>query len=145
MKVFLAILVCLLFGLSVFAQTEDPKDPNAVEVEKITLAREDAEGNIEEDINIFKPTDTPIYCYIDLNSKTTVTVKMNLVAVKAKGWRTNEKVVVVSYKTKDGENSVQFHASPEGFWTVGDYRVDIFLDGKLADSKEFKVEQSEKK
>ena len=145
MKIFLAILVCLLFGLSVFAQAEDSKDTNLIEVEKITLAREDAEGNIEEDISIFKPADTPIYCYIDLNSKKSVTVKMNLVAVKAKGWRTNEKVVVVSYKTKDGENSVQFNASPEGFWTVGDYRVDIFLDGKLADSKEFKVEQNEKK
>lgn len=144
MRFVLTVLLCLFCGLSLFAQTESAENSEKTKVKSIILAREDAEGNIEENVETFEPADFPIYIYVDMSQTGIVNVKMNLVAVKAKGLRANTKVVVVSYKTKDNENNVQFRASPRKFWAVGDYRVDVFLDGQIAESKNFKVKTSEK-
>lgn len=144
MRFVLTVLLCFFFGLSVFAQTENAKNSEKTKVKSLILAREDAEGNIEENVETFKPADFPVYIYVDLSRTGIIDVKMNLVAVKAKGLRANTKVVVVSYKTKTDENTVQFRASPKKLWAVGDYRVEILLDGNLAESKNFKVETTEK-
>lgn len=140
MKYILIISVCLTLVSGVWAQMPELKDADEIKVEKITLGREDADGNIVADISVFNPKDIPIYCYIDLNSTKSVKVKLNLIAVKAKGLRPDSKVVVVNYKTKNGENNVEFTVSPEKIWKVGAYRFDVFLGGKLAGSKGFKVE-----
>ena len=125
-----------------FSQTEktgyaeENKKKNAAE---LTLARKNSDGDIEEDIEIFNPSDVPIICYVDLVSDKPVTVKLNFVAVKVKGVRPNSRVISISYKTKNGENIVTFTGKPERHWVLGNYRVDIFLGGKLATSKEFTV------
>ncbi|MDQ3634964.1 MAG: hypothetical protein M3405_10730 [Acidobacteriota bacterium] len=140
MKFILTGSLCLFFVFGAFAQTKDLPEKTEQSVEKLSLARKDKDGNIEEGLEVFNTKDIPITCYIDLSSDIPTLVKMNFIAVKAKGLRADIKIVTVSYKTKDGENSVSFNASPNKIWAVGDYRVDIFLDGKLAASKEFKIE-----
>lgn len=140
MKFILTGFLCLFFVSITFAQTKDLVEIKEQGVEKITLARTDKDGNIEEGIEVFGTKDVPIYCYIDLNSHKPTLVKMEFIAVKAKGLRPDTKIVTVSYKTKNGENSISFNASPAKIWAVGDYRVDVFLDGKIAASKEFKIE-----
>lgn len=140
MKFVLIGFLCLFFASNAFAQGENSGKNNDQSIKKISLARTDIEGNIEENIEVFASKDIPIYCYIDLTSDKPTLVKMEFIAVKAKGLRPNKKVVVVSYKTQKGENSVSFDASPAKIWSVGDYRVDIFLDGKLSETKEFKIE-----
>lgn len=135
----LIIMLCLLLALSIYPQTTQNEEENAVKVTKLSLAKKDSDGNIIEDLEIFGTKDIPIYCYIDLSSDKPTLVKMNFIAVKAKGLRPNSNIVTVSYKTKSGENWVSFNASPKSIWAVGDYRVDILLDGKLSESKEFKI------
>ena len=90
-------------------------------------------------MEVFGGKDIMIYCYIDLNINTPTMVRMDFIAVKAKGLRANTKFVSVKYKTKKGANSVSFNASPKKVWASGDYRVDVFLDGKLEDSREFVI------
>ena len=140
MRLILTGLVCLFFALNIFAQTEDSNGAGKEQaVEKISLGREDKDGNIEEDIEVFSPQDVPVYCYIDLASARPTQVKMKVVAVKAKGLRPNSAFVTVEYKTKEGEKSVDFYASPEKVWAVGEYLVEIYLDGKVSATKNFRV------
>lgn len=140
MKIILLLLLCLLLTFSVQAQTE-PKAETEVEISNLSLAKKDAEGNIVEDLEVFGTKDIPIYCYIDLNSEVPTLVKMNFIAVKAKGLRANSRIISVSYKTKKGETGISFDASPKNIWASGDYRVDVFLDEKLSKSKESKIEE----
>lgn len=142
MKIVLILSVCLLLALSIQAQDTQKDNTDEVEVSKLTLAKKDAKGNIIEDIEVFGTKDIPIYCYIDLNTTTPTLVKMSIIAVKAIGLRANSNIINVSYKTKEGENGVSFNASPETFWAEGDYRVDVYLNGKLTDKKKFKVQES---
>ncbi len=143
MKLILAIFLCLSFLLSASAQTEDTEsnDNDETNVTNITLARKDSDGNIVEDVEVFYPTDIPIYCYVDLSLAKPVLVRVNFIAVKVKGVRPNSKTLSVSYKTKNGENFVTFTGKPEKIWSVGSYRVDILINKKLVKSKEFVVER----
>ncbi len=140
MKIVLIVSLCLLLSFSFQAQTAPNKNDEEVKITKLSLAKKDSQGNIIEDLEVFGTKDIPIYCYIDLNSEKPTLVKMNFIAVKAKGLRPNTKMVVASYKTKKGESGVAFTASPKSIWATGDYRVDVFLNGKLKESKEFKIE-----
>ena len=89
-------------------------------------------------------TDVPIHCFVQLSSAKSVLVKMNFVAVKAVGLKSETKVVTVSYKTNGKQNAVTFNASPETIWAAGAYRADVLVDGKLAKSLEFEIKKSPK-
>ena len=144
MKIVLIIPLCLFFGLSAFAQTEEIVNDSKVSIEEITLARDDGNGKAGETTDKFLTTDIPIYCIIQLNSLKSTTVKMILVAVKANGLKPETKSISVSYTTNGKQNRVNFNASPDGVWAAGDYRVDIYIDGKFARSLAFKIEKSPK-
>jgi hypothetical protein len=141
MKFILTVAVCLFLALSISAQTEDTNGSAEKEqaVEKISLGRKDKDGNIEEGVEVFAPKNIPIYCYIDLTSGQPTLVKMKIVAVKAKDLRPGTQIVAVQYQTKDGENGVTFNASPGNSWAAGEYRVEVFLDGKPSVTKDFRV------
>ena len=143
-----SVFLCLLFAAGLIAQPEkiefkksEPKKPKAT----LSLAKEDADGNITDNVRIFSPKDIPILCYVDLKTAKPVAVKLNFVAVKVKGIRPNSRIISVSYKTKNGEDSVTFTGKPEKVWLAGAYRVDIYLDGKLAMSETFSVEKPKSK
>ena len=140
MKLVFALSLCLFFGAGAFAQIAKPE----LAVEEITLSRSDGKGNVGEATDKFTTADRPIYCTINLASIETATVKMNLVAVKAAGLKPETKVVAVSYTTNGNQNQVNFDASPNGVWAAGSYRVDIFINGKLAKSRAFEIEKSAK-
>ena len=55
------------------------------------------------------------------------------------GVKAETKVVAASYTTKEGQNRVYFTGRPDGRWTPGKYRVDIFLDGKAATNIAFDI------
>lgn len=131
------LLPCLLFTLNSFAQSSP--EIAEVAVEEITLSRDDGEGHSGEETAEFSPTDVPIHCSILLSSTDAVEVWMNLVAVKAPGYKAGEKIVVVSYKTNGRQHRVNFTAQPPNTWPVGTYRVDIYLGGMPGGSVEFEV------
>jgi hypothetical protein len=144
MKIVLAVSLCLFFSLNAFAQTEQSGNVAEFVIEEISLARDDGNGKAGEVTNKFMTTDRPIHYIIQLNSDKPATVKMNLVAVKATGLKPETKIITVNYTTKENQNRVSFTASPGVVWAAGTYRVDIFVDGKLAGSQAFEIEKSPK-
>ena len=132
------ILICLFAAAGAFAQGDTPT-PTGPAVEELYLAKDDGNGKAGEQVDEFRTTDVPIYCVILLDATTKVTVKMNFVAVNVTGVKADTKVVTASYTTKDGQNRVNFTGRPEDKWTPGKYRVDVFLDGKIAKNIEFEI------
>lgn len=137
-------MLCLLFAFNSFAQKEDDKttEPETVAVEQLYLAKDNGEGKVGEASENFLTTDIPIYCVVQLNSTKPTTVKMNLVAVNVQGVKAESKVITVSYKTNGKQNRVSFTGKPEGNWTAGNYRIDIFIDDKLAGGQPFEIKKS---
>ena len=113
-------------------------------IEEITMARDDGNGKAGETTDQFLTTDNPIYCIVQLDSLKSTTVKMFLVAVKADGLKPETKSISVSYTTNGKQNRVNFNASPDGVWAAGDYRIDLFIDGEFARSHSFEIKNSPK-
>lgn len=145
LKTIFLLLLCSLFSLNVWAQIEKDESKQEVGVEEIFLARDDGNGKFGEEATSFLTTDIPIHCSVQLNSVKAATVKMNFVAVKVAGVKPETKVVTVSYKTNGNQSRVNFSGAPEGFWTAGSYRIDIFVDGKAGGSKAFEIQKSPSK
>ena len=78
------MLFCLSASLGVFAQAE-MQTPGEIGVETVSLARDDGAGKPGDVVEGFLTNDVPIHCLIELTSRKALTVKMNLVAVKAAG------------------------------------------------------------
>jgi len=100
-------------------------------VDEIFLARDDGNGKAGEAVSRFFTTDIPIYCVVQLASDASVTVKMNFVAVAVAGVKPETKVVTTSYTTKQGQSRVNFSGKPYDKWSVGKYKVEIYVDGKF--------------
>ncbi len=135
---FTALAVCLLVAVAANAQ-----ETNSVEtqspVENVTLAKTGPDGNIIENPESFSAMDIPIFCYVDLKEAKSSAIKVKYIAVKAVGLRPNLVIVTLEYKTKDGEIGAAFDAKPAAKWALGDYRVDVYVNGTLVENKEFKV------
>jgi len=133
-------LIINLLVLSVAAYSQVPPQPTlAPGVEEAYLAKDDGNGKAGEQVEEFKTTDVPIYCVVLLQSSVKSVVKMNFVAVNVSGVKPDTKVVTASYTTKEGQNRVNFTGRPESVWTPGRYRVDLFIDGKLAKNLVFDI------
>lgn len=142
MKKILFLAAFLMFSLNVFAQTTQVlPQTEAVGVAEVYLAKDDGEGHAGDSATKFLTTDIPLYCVVELDSVKSATVKMNLVAVSVKGVKAESKVVSVSYKTNGNQSRVNFTGKPEGFWVAGNYRADIFVDGKFIKSQDFEIQK----
>lgn len=139
MKAFFLLLFCALFSLSISAQTDPP--PPIEGVEDVYLAKDDGNGKAGDVVTTFGISDIPIHCIVQLDTVKAATVKMNLVAVSVPGVKPETKVVTTSYTTTGNQNQVNFTGRPDKVWTPGKYRVDIFLDGKLAKSSDFVIQK----
>ena len=144
MKLVSIVFLCLLFSLAALGQTPEiqssQQDNDTVAIEEIYLAKDNGEGKAGEPETNFLTTDIPIFCVVQLNSTKPATVKMNFIAAKVPGVKAETKVVSVSFKTNGKQNRVNFTGKPEDNWVAGTYRVDIFIDGKLAGSKELEIQ-----
>ncbi len=136
MKFIYAILISLFVAAGVYAQGDQVPAPA---VEEVYLAKDNGKGKAGDQVSEFSTSDIPIYCVVLLDTAAKVTVKMNFVAVNVSGVKTDTKVVTASYTTKDGQNRVNFSGRPDDKWTPGTYRVDIFLNGKIAKNVEFEI------
>ena len=142
LKTIFLLLLCGFLSLNVNGQPESNEPLQQVGIEEIFLARDDGKGKAGELVTDFRTTDIPIHCTVQLDSVKPVTVKMNFVAVKVPGVKAETRVVSVSYKTNGNQSRVNFSGSPEGVWTAGYYRIDIFIDGKAGGNKSFEIKKS---
>jgi len=142
MKIILVTMLCLLCAMSAVAQIENAPEPETVVLEQMYLAKDNGEGKAGEEAEYFLTTDIPIYCVVELNSTKPALIKMNFVAVSVAGVKAETNVITVSYKTNGNQNRVSFTGKPDGVWTAGNYRIDIFIDGKLARGQSFDIRKS---
>lgn len=142
LKIALQFAVILLFAVPIFGQESDGQLPKPG-ISEIYLAKDDGTGKAgKAATGNFVTTDVPIYCVVILNSSVPATVKMNLIAVAVAGVKAETRVVSTTYTTRDNEDRVNFTGRPAGQWVPGRYRVDIFLDGQPAISREFAVQKA---
>jgi hypothetical protein len=111
----------------------------ATTVEDVYLARDDGEGKAGEVTSVFTPNDIPIHCIVVLAKPDPAAVRMNFVAVKVNGVKPESRVVSASYATTQGQDRVFFTGKPQGKWTAGSYRIDVFVNDKLERSLDFEV------
>jgi hypothetical protein len=137
LRILLILILIVISGFGISAQSESGETASGIE--EVYLARDDGNGKAGEQVTEFRITDVPIYCIVLLESAAKAVVKMNFVAVAVAGVKPDTKVVTASYITKDGQNRVNFTGRPDGTWTPGKYRVDLFLDGKLVRDLEFTI------
>jgi hypothetical protein len=150
------IFLCLFFNLTTaaaFGQTPEspttgnqiPMTANAaatVGIKEIYLAKNNGDGEAGEAETKFLTTDIPIFCVVQLDSLKPATVKMNFIAVKVTGVKPETKVVTVSFKTNGKQSRVYFTGSPADNWIAGNYRVDVFVDGRLGGSRELEIQKA---
>ncbi len=103
-------------------------------VETAVMARSlDADYKPVETTNVFGPTDV-FYCSVkvaDLEEDSEVT---------ARWFFGNEFLGEYTYQAEGGGSGyIGFNLSPAGTWAAGNYRVDIYLNGELAQSAAFSV------
>lgn len=127
-------LICLLFSLNLFGQT-----PGNVKIEEVYLAKDDGNGLAGESATIFYTTDIPIHCVVKLDSFKPVTVKMNFIAVKVFGVKTESKVLSIKYKTNGEQSQVNFTGKPDKNWVAGNYRIEILVDEIAAETLDFEI------
>jgi hypothetical protein len=88
-------------------------------------------------------TDTPkIYLHANLaDVKSGSMLKGDWIAVKTKVAPPNYRIDGTELKVGPLMNQVDFNMSkPNAGWPVGDYRIDLFIDGKPAGNMKFKIE-----
>jgi hypothetical protein len=141
-KAIFLLLIYALFTIGTYAQTEPVPKLAGDGIEELYLAKDDGTGKAGDVVTTFSTSDIPIHCIVQLDSVRVANIKMNLVAVKVPGVKPETKVVTTSYTTKENQNRVNFTGKPDGIWTAGRYRVDIFLDGKHARSYDFLIEKA---
>jgi hypothetical protein len=124
---------------------EDSDDSdNAVSVEKLVLVRD--VGSKFETVKKFKPTDTFGILVQLSEGKEGIKVKGIWTAVDAGGMENKkifEKEVTMdaaSLKKATVKNRVDFTLSHDNPYPTGDYKFEVYLNGELADSLDFTIE-----
>lgn len=128
----LALITFLTVAVFTVAASGQIAEPGKQSVAGIYLAKDDGKGNAGESVDRFEIDDIPIYCVVQLEQSVKTTIKMVFVAANVPGVKAEWPVVTTTYTLKDGEDRVTFFGAPEKKWAVGKYRVDIYLDGKIA-------------
>lgn len=124
---------------------EDDESENEVTIEKLTLVKDT--GKDFQPVKKFKPTDT-FGVLVQLSEALEGTVVEGVwTAVDAgelQDQQISEKKVEFTpetIKTAKNPSRVDFTLAHENPYPAGDYKFEVYLDGKLADSVEFKVEE----
>ena len=115
------------------AEFEPPKTA-PVRIVEIDLGRAvDAQKRISDKTHIFKPDDT-IYLSVATAGSSSGTRLAAHWMYKSQLVKHEETSIA-----PDGEAATEFHVSKPSGWPVGDYSVDVLLDGAFAGTKSFKV------
>ncbi len=136
MKLLFLTFAILAFCTGILAQTDNPP----VKVDEFYLAKDDGTGNAGDIVESFKTTDVPIHCIVSLDSMQETKVKLVFVAVNVKGVKPEKQVITTNFTTNGEQNQVNFTGRPGNrTWNAGDYRIDIYINDKLATSKSFVI------
>ena len=92
-----------------------------------------ADNSIGTPTTFFKPNDT-VYVAIHTTARGKGTIGVR--------WKYRDRVIDEPSKqvSTDGTDATEFHLQNSGGFPVGDYSVDVFIDGTLVGTRTFKVE-----
>jgi hypothetical protein len=141
-----AIFVSLAFtGALVAKEKDEDESESAVQVEKLILVRDAGEKFVP--VKKFKPTDT-LGVLVQLSeAKEGTKIKGVWTVVDAGGMQDKkifEKKVEFTpeaIKTAKEPSRVDFTLAHDNPYPTGDYKFEVYLNGELADTVEFKVEE----
>ncbi len=105
------------------------------------LVVSDDESTFEEPKSTFAPDTAQIFLFFHFdNVKAGQKIKATFVAEKVEGARPDFKFKELDLDVpKEGSDAKMSVERPPANWPVGDFRVDLTLDGKAMDSVKFKV------
>jgi hypothetical protein len=105
-----------------------------LELSDIQLGRSvNIDNSIGTPTTSFKPGDT-VYVSIHTTARGKGTIGVR--------WKYRDRVIDEPTKqvSTDGTEATEFHLQNSGGFPVGDYSVDVFIDGKLVGTRAFKVD-----
>jgi len=109
-------------------------------VDQIHMAKDDG-GKPGESTTGFEPSDRTIHCVINLNkAKDGTKIRFVWIASDATGLSKNEMIKSIDYTTQGAEDFVHGHLTAPKDWPTGDYRVEVYVDGVLDKTIEYKIE-----
>jgi hypothetical protein len=141
-----AILVSLTLTGALLAKEKDEDDSEGeVKIEKLTLVRD--VGEKFEPVKKFKPTDT-FGVLVQLNEPRDGTKVKGVWTVVDAGDMKNKKILektvtldAESLKDVKIKNRVDFTLSHDNPYPAGDYKFEAYINGELADSVDFTIEE----
>lgn len=129
------VQICLAVATVVLATLACSFNVSTANIKDVTMAR-DAEG--KQPTTTFAQDET-FYCVVQLaNAPDDTTVKAAWTAVEAEGVEPNFFIDETELTT--GSGSLHFKLSNDNLWPKGRYKVDLYVNGKLARTVDFKVE-----
>ncbi len=105
-----------------------------LELSDIQLGRSvNADNSVGTPTTFFKPNDT-VYVAIHTTARGKGTIGVR--------WKYRDRVIDEPTKqvSTDGTDATEFHLQNSGGFPLGDYSVDVFIDGKPVGTRTFKVE-----
>jgi hypothetical protein len=137
--VLLALLALLIATLACSLVTGTPA-PEIVNIENLRMAF-DEDGN--NPTTVFAPTDI-FYVVGELNNAPAGTlVDAKWLAVQIEGYTADELIyeqTISDFTDESFTGTIYFQLSNDSGWPVGDYKVDIYLDGNYVQSVLFSVQ-----
>jgi hypothetical protein len=110
-----------------------------VYVKTVEVAKDD-NGDAGESTTTFAPSDRTVHCVVTLNkAKGDTKVKVVWVAVDTEGAK-DEELDSLEYSTKLYGERVDGHLTWPRDWPRGRYRVDVYIDGALDKTTNYKIE-----
>lgn len=106
----------------------------------ITNAHMASDENDTQQTTVYATNAPSFFCYFDLNNASdTTVVKGTWTAVSAEGLDPNYEIDSAEITGGDNTYSFSLGGSTDP-WPVGKYKIDLYIDGKLAQTIEFEVQ-----
>lgn len=111
----------------------------SVTIDTAVTARSYVNGQAVDVTDIFGPTDRTIYAVIKFEKRPPITTKVRATwtAINADG--SSDQFLDTDFVTSKGEDIVNFSAALDKDWPVGKYKVDIYVNGTLVKTIDYKV------
>ena len=111
-----------------------------VEIKNVYMAR-DKGGEVGDEADSFSPSERIVHCVVELSdARVGTALKWDWIAVDAGGMK-DHLIKELQYTTKAQETKVHADLTLQQDWPEGDWKVDVYLNGQLARSVAYKVEQ----
>jgi hypothetical protein len=137
------LLVFVVLACNFSAGTNSNSNSNSNSsgpISKLSMAKDNGNGDPGDETNTFKPSDHKIHCLINLKDPkegTKVTFVWWLVEA---GDSKNEKLKEIDYTTESDVKVVHGHLSSTKDWPSGKYKVEAQINGNTEKTIAFTVE-----